>query len=123
MWKDEAMRQLIECGGVRVGDWYLNENGQVKLDYPASISDVAGVLVIANSDEIFYIGATTHYGPRIRDFIHSINGGTTKARIHRLIAGYLATGKTDLVLWRKDDPDPHVAKAELRSLFCSKWNG
>jgi len=116
------VKQLLECGCVKVAEWYLDENGKVKLDYPASIANVPGVLIIANDTEVMYIGATTHYGPRIRDFIHSVTGDTVNTRIHNHIVDYLAAGNTDLSLWRKDDPDPHAVKAELKALFSSNWS-
>lgn len=115
------MKQLLDCGCVKVAEWYLDEDGKVKLDHPASIDDTPGVLIIANSDGVMMISSTSHYGPMIRDFTGAKTGETAHARTNRNIAAYLASGNTDLMLWRKDDPDSRAAKAELRSLFSSKW--
>jgi hypothetical protein len=116
------VQQLTECGCVQVAEWYLDENGKVKLDYPASIANVPGVLIIANKEEVMMISSTSHYGPMIRDFIGAKTGDTTHALTNQNIAAYLDAGNTDLMLWRKDDPDPHAVKAELKSLFSSKWS-
>jgi hypothetical protein len=117
-----VMKELVECGCLKVSNWYLDEYGKVKLDYPESIANVPGVLIIANDTEVMYIAGTSHYGPRIKDFVHSIKGETSSARIHKHIAGYLATGNKDLMLWRKDNPNHNAAKAEMKVRFCAKWS-
>jgi hypothetical protein len=116
------VRHLIEYGCVKISGWFLDEKGNVKIDYPKSISDIPGVLVIANDTEVMYIGATSHYGPRINDFMHSSKGDTTSARIHGHITRYLSEGKKDLSLFRIDDQSPYAVKAKLKECFFSMWN-
>lgn len=115
------MRQLLDSGCVKVADWYLDEDGKVKLDFPASIEDMPGTLIIANANEVMVVSSTSHYGPMIRDFRGTKTGKTRHARINRRIASYLGEGQAGLVLWRKDDADPHAVKAELKSVFSCKW--
>jgi hypothetical protein len=116
------MNLLKEYGCVKVSNWYLDEEGKVKLDFPASIENTPGVLIIASDTDVMAVAATKHYGPRIRDFIHSITGDNPDARTHKRIEDYLAAGSKDLALWRKNDPNHHAAKAEIKAAFPLKWN-
>lgn len=115
------MERLKEYGCVKVANWYLDEQGKVKLDYPALIENTPGVLIIANNTDVMTVTATSHYGPRIKDFIHSINGDKPEVRIHNHIETYLKAGHKDLALWRKDDPNHRAAKAEIKAAFPLKW--
>lgn len=115
------MKQLLDSGCVKVAEWYLDESGKVALDFPASIEDISGALIIANANEVMVISSTSHYGPMIRDFRGAKTGDTRHACINRNIASYLADRQTGLALWRKDDADHRGAKAELQSLFPREW--
>ncbi len=105
----------------KIGDWYLNLNGKLDIDFPSSLSNTLGVIAMTIEDEAVFLSSTIHYGPRIKDFKHTKNGETTKARIHNLIEQNLKKGKR-VTVWVKDTPAPRDEKNELIRLLNPIWN-
>ena len=105
----------------KIGDWVVTPDGKLDLDFPSELKDTPGVIAIAIGNEPVFFSATTHYGPRIKDFKHATNGETTSARIHRLIEASLGEGRT-VCVWVKDSQDPHPEKRALIAAFNSIWN-
>ena len=99
-------------GFSKIGDWYINEDSRLDINYPSSIEKISGVIAIIVNNEPMFFSSTSHYGPRIRDFKHSLNGNTTSVRIHLNIIEALRANKV-VSLWVKDTPSPFIEKSEL----------
>jgi len=108
-------------GFIKIGDWHLIEHDRLNISYPPSINSVSGVIAILVNNEPMFFGSTSHYGPRIRDFKHAINGNTQSARIHSNIVGALKANET-VSLWIKDSPAPTKDKGALLRTYNPKWN-
>ncbi|MHB1400510.1 MAG: GIY-YIG nuclease family protein [Trichloromonadaceae bacterium] len=106
---------------VKIGDWYFNENGRLDIDFPSTIENTPGVIAMVLENEPIFFSATIHYGPRVKDFKHTVSGDTTKARIHHLIEACLRENKK-ISLWVKDTNDPHPLKRNLIQQFNPRWN-
>ena len=112
---------MKDKGFLKIDDWHLNENGRLDINYPSSISNVSGVIAILVNNEPTFFSSTSHYGPRIKDFKHSINGSTTSVRIHSNIIEALEANKT-VSLWVKNSPSPATDKGALLRTYNPKWN-
>jgi hypothetical protein len=116
------MRGIMKNNGFRkIGDWNINKSGKLDINYPSSIKNVPGVIAIIVNNEPMFFSATSHYGPRIRDFKHSLSGNTLKARIHSNIIEALRVNKV-VSLWVKDTHSPFIEKNELMKKHNPKWN-
>jgi hypothetical protein len=116
------MRGIMKNNGFRkIGDWNINKSGKLDINYPSSIKNVPGVIAIIVNNEPMFFSATSHYGPRIRDFKHSLSGNTLKARIHSNIIEALRVNKV-VSLWVKDTHSPFIEKSELMEKHNPKWN-
>jgi hypothetical protein len=108
-------------GFIRIGDWHLTGHGRLDISYPSSISDVSGVISVLVNNEPMLFSSTSHYGPRIKDFKHSITGNKTSARIHLNIIEALEANKT-VSLWVKNSTSPSSDKGALLRTFRPPWN-
>ena len=99
----------------KIGDWYINENGKLDINYPSSIENVPGVITILVKDEPMFFSATSHYGPRIRDLKHALED-----RIHLNIIAALKAKKV-VSLWVKDI-SPSIEKRQLIKKYNPPWN-
>jgi len=105
----------------KIDDWHLNENGRLDIKYPSSISNVSGIIAILVITKPTLFSSTSHYGPRIRDFKHSLNGNTQSARIHAEIINALGANKT-VSLWVKDSASPETDRDALLRTYNPEWN-
>jgi hypothetical protein len=108
-------------GFQKIGDWHLNENGRLDIEYCSSISNDSGIIAILVNNKPTLFSSTSHYGPRIRDFKHSLNGHTQSARIHAEIVNALGANET-VSLWVKDSTSPTTDRNALLRTYNPKWN-
>ena len=112
---------MKDKGFIKIADWHLNNHGKLDINYHPSIRNVSGVIAILVNNKPVFFSSTRHYGPRIDDFTHSINGNTTHARIHSNIVEALKANET-VSLWVKNSPSPRTDKGELLEACSPKWN-
>ena len=112
---------MKDKGFLKIDDWHLNKNGRLDINYPSSISNVSGIIAILVNNKPTLFSSTSHYGPRIRDFKHSINGNTQSTRIHSNIIEALEANKT-VSLWVKNSPSPAIDKSTLLRKYKPQWN-
>ncbi len=105
----------------KIGDWYFNSKGKLDIDFPEQLSDVPGIIAITVDGVPTFFSSTIHYGPRIKDFKHTKNGETTKARIHHLIEANINKNKK-VTTWVKNTDNPKQEKVELINKLNPAWN-
>lgn len=106
---------------IRIDDWHLNEHDGLDISFPPAIENVSGVIAILVNNEPMLFSSTSHYGPRIRDFQHAINGNSQSARIHSNIVEALKANDT-VSLWIKNSASPTTDRAALLRKIDPKWN-
>ena len=105
----------------KVCDWYINSKGKLDIDFPSSRSNTNGVIAMTINEEVVFLSATKHYGPRIGDFKHSQNGESGSAKIHHLIEESIKKSKV-VSIWVKDNSTPHDEKNDLLRSLNPIWN-
>jgi len=113
--------KMKDQGFRKIGNWYLDEDGKVDMDLPPSLHSVPGVIAFVINNSPVFFSSTKHYGPRLKDFKHSINGQDTKARIHQKLKENLLKHRV-IEVWLFDSSNYRKDKNFFLKKYNSPWN-
>ena len=109
-----------EFGFVHIGSWYLDVLGEASFDLPFRLRGTPGLILLAAGAPLL-VASTTHFGPRVGDFIHSRSGETSNARIHRNITDLLKQGE-EISLWVLEGQTARARRTEVIAELKPIWN-
>mgnify|MGYP001408538492 CR=1 FL=1 len=112
---------IKDKGFIKIDDWSLNNHNRLNINYPPEIETIPGIIAILVNNRPVLFSFTSHFGPRIRDFKHSINGTTANARIHAKIVEALNANET-VSLWVKHSSLPREDRNALLQECNPEWN-
>ena len=118
---ERAGADAVQALGFRlIGEWFLVESGHATFDLPSRLHQTPGLLLL-EADIPLVVASTSHFGPRVGDFIHARSGENPNARIHGNITDLLKKGKR-VSMWVLEGDAARARRSEVIGQLKPIWN-